>query len=100
MTTQPVAPLDVDILQHVAVRVPCTACGQYYDVTLREVLLSHAVLHAGCSPTSRDECPPLVHAALADETALRDLERSWRRVIQQVTAMGLNLTVCRTSLSH
>lgn len=100
MSAAQAASAELDILQHVAVRVPCGACGRYYDVTLREVLLSQAMLHAGCPASSDRECPPLTHAALADEAAVRDFERSWRRVIQQVNSIGLDLTVCAPGLSH
>jgi hypothetical protein len=84
----------------VAVRVPCGTCGRYYDVTLRQVLLSQTVLHAGCPASGGTECPPLTYAAVADEAAVRDFERSWNRVVQQVRAIGLSLTLCRPSLSH
>lgn len=80
--------------------MPCGACGRHYDVTLRQVLLSQDMLHAGCPVASETECPPLTYAALANEAALRDFERSWRRVIDQVNAIGLDVTLCRPILSH
>ena len=39
---------DLELLQHLAVRVPCEACGQFYSVSLRQVLLSQQMLHRGC----------------------------------------------------
>lgn len=104
MTTQTPAAaapsVDLDLLQHIAVRVPCAACGQYYDVSLRQVLLSQAMLHEGCPSCSETECPPLTYAALANEAALVDFERSWSRLFRQVRKTGFELTVCRPLLSH
>lgn len=91
---------DPDILQHVAVSVPCGACGQHYDVTLRQVLLSQEMLHEGCPASSEPECPQLTYASLANETALRALERSWKGVLEQADQMGFTLTFCRPALSH
>ncbi|HQZ38487.1 MAG TPA: hypothetical protein PLH72_05555 [Vicinamibacterales bacterium] len=96
----PAGPIELDILQHVAVRVPCGTCGRYYDVTLRQVLLAQVMLHAGCPAASDTECPPLTYAAVADEAAVRDFERSWRRVTQQVNSIGLDLTLCESSLTN
>ena len=89
-----------DILQQVAVRVPCASCGRHYEVTLRQVLMSQDMLNAGCPVCSETECLPLTYAQLADEAALRDLERSWARVAQVVRAAGLDLTLCRPPLIH
>lgn len=90
---------DLDLLQHLAVRVPCEACGQFYSVSLRQVLLSQQMLHRGC-PAEDSECPPVTYAALANETALHDLERSWSRVLREVRMLGLELTVTRPLLSN
>ncbi len=89
---------DLDLLQHLAIQMPCEVCGQHYAVTLRQVLLSHMMVHAGCSVEG--ECPPLTYAALANEAALRDLEHDWSRVLQSVRALGLEVAVSRPTLSH
>lgn len=90
----------LDLLQHVAVRMPCAACGQHYDVSLRQVLLSQDMLHDGCPVRSETECVPLTDAALANEDALREFERSWSRLSKLARAAGVELTVCRPILSH
>ncbi|HVZ22710.1 MAG TPA: hypothetical protein VG871_16665 [Vicinamibacterales bacterium] len=89
---------DIDLLQHLAIQMPCGTCGRHYPVTLRQVLLSQITVHAGCSIDG--DCPPLTYAALANEAALRDLERDWSRVLQSVRALGLELAVSRPMLSH
>ncbi|MCC7415571.1 MAG: hypothetical protein IT176_00405 [Acidobacteria bacterium] len=90
----------LDLLQYLAVRVPCAACGQHYEVSLRQVLLSQDLLHEGCPIHTETECLPLTYAALANEGALRDLERSWALLLDRVRMGGFDLTVCRPPLSH
>jgi hypothetical protein len=91
---------DFDILENASVMMPCGACGEHYPVTLREILLAQERLHAGCPAGGEEECPPLTHAALAEESALRDLVRSWTRVIRQVEAAGFELTFRRPPMRH
>lgn len=93
-------PAALDLLQHLAVRVPCGACGHRYDVSLRQVLLSQDMLHDGCPVCAETECSPLTYAALANEEALRDFARSWGRLRDLVHTAGLELTICRPILSH
>ncbi len=91
---------DLDLLQHVAVSVPCAACGQRHGVSLRDVLMSQALVHEGCPVPHETECLPLTYAALADEAALREFEQSWSRLLQTVRANGFDLTVRRPILSQ
>jgi hypothetical protein len=96
MATMPANPLEpalLDLLQYVAVRVPCTACGQHYDVALRQVLLAQDMLHHGCPVASETECSPLTYAALANEDAIRELEHSWLRLLAHVHTAGFDVTV-------
>src|SRR5579884_81794 len=92
------APADLDLLQQIAVSVPCPSCGQHYNITLRDVLTSQDVLHEGCPVCHETECSPLAYAALADEAALRDFEQSWSRLLHTVQVVGFELTVCRPVL--
>ena len=34
---------ELDILDQAFIRMPCNACGQTYEVPLRDVLLSHTM---------------------------------------------------------
>ncbi len=90
----------LDLLQYVAVRVPCAACNQHYEVSLRQVLLSQDLLHDGCPVAADPECLPLTYASLANEDALRTFERSWSQLLDRVRRTGFDLTVCRPILSH
>lgn len=89
---------DLDLLQHLAIQMPCDVCGQHYAVSLRQVLLSQMMVHAGCS--ADHDCPPLTYAALANEAALRDLEQDWWRVLRSVRTLGLELAVSRPILTQ
>ena len=97
---EPTAPAPLDLLQQIAVSVPCASCGQHYNITLRDVLMSQDMLHEGCPVCHETECLPLTYAALADEAALRDFEQSWSRLLHKVQAAGFELNVCRPILSH
>jgi hypothetical protein len=87
---------ELDLLQQIAVRVPCTTCGQSYEVSLRHVLLSQGMLHEGCPVATETECPPLSYAGLANEAALLQFELAWSRLVDQVRAAGFDLTVWRS----
>lgn len=38
----------MDILEAVAVAMPCASCSGHYEITLKQALLSHQMLHEGC----------------------------------------------------
>lgn len=82
-----------DLLESAAIRVPCGACGQSYEICLRQVLLSQRMMHEGCPVHTETECSPLFYAPLADGEAVRDLERSWVHLAELLRAKGLDLTL-------
>jgi hypothetical protein len=82
---------ELDLLRRVAVRVPCTACGRYYSVTLRQVLLAQQLAHEGCPARHEPECPPVIYSRLANEGALHDFDESWWRLVEGVRAAGFEL---------
>ncbi len=38
----------MDILSVAAIRLRCSRCGESYEVPLRDILLSHKIMHEGC----------------------------------------------------
>src|ERR1051326_648305 len=70
----------MDILNSIAIRVRCLNCGGSYLVPLRDVLLSHELLHQGCPVAEETECPPLFQSRLAPRTEIEALDRAWRTV--------------------
>jgi hypothetical protein len=70
----------MDILERVAIEIPCSACGGRYEVTLKQVLLSQGMMHEGCPVQIVDECPPLAYSGLVDEEVIQELQRVWERL--------------------
>ncbi len=93
-------PADIDILQYVSVSLPCPACGQHYDVPLRQVFLSQQMLHEGCPVAAETECPQVTYAVLVNEATLGEFQRVWTRLVAQVRQSGFDVTVSRPLLSH
>jgi hypothetical protein len=55
----------MDILSLAAIQLQCFECGGSYLVPLRDILLSHKVLHDGCPVQAETECPPVFQSRLA-----------------------------------
>ncbi len=45
---------------------------------LRNILLSHQMMHEGCTGSAETECPPMFRQQLATEEAVTALEQAWR----------------------
>lgn len=78
----------MDILEAVAVNVRCNSCMSEYQVPLRQALLSHQMLHAGCPVSDERECPPLFWSHLLDEQLIRDFQSIWDRLEKQAAKAG------------
>jgi hypothetical protein len=70
----------MDILEIVAIEIPCSACGGRYEVTLKQIALSQQALHQGCPVQVTDECPPLAYSGLVDQGLVQELEKFWVRL--------------------
>ena len=70
----------MDILERVAIEIPCSACGGRYEVTLKQILLSQGMMHEGCPVQIVDACPPLAYSGLVDEATIYELQRVWARL--------------------
>jgi hypothetical protein len=67
----------MDILEIVAIEIPCNACGGRYEVTLKQVALSQQMLHEGCPVQVERECPPLFYSGLVGRELVQELQRVW-----------------------
>jgi len=85
--------ISTDILESVAIAIPCRACGRSYEVTLKQVALSHQMIHDGCPVRAETECPPLYYAPLVDPGLAKGLEEVWGRLEQEARAAGGELKV-------
>ena len=85
----------MDILEAIALELPCAACGGRDMVTLKEILLSRHMVHDGCPvPTQLStECPPLYHADLIDHGLIHGLEQTWSRLEESARAAGGELVL-------
>lgn len=83
----------MDILSVAAIRLPCSWCGGSYEVPLRDILLSHQIMHEGCPAPVETECPPVFQSRLAAEGAVNALRQAWRRVERRAAADGGELVV-------
>ena len=64
----------MDILEIVAIEIPCSACGGY-EVTLKEIALSQQMVHGGFPVQVVDECPPLAYSGLVDPELVREFPK-------------------------
>lgn len=78
----------MDILERLAIEIPCSACGGRYEITLRQVLLSQKMLHEGCPVQNVEECPPLAYSGLVDRKIIQDLQEVWARLEDKARAAG------------
>jgi hypothetical protein len=84
-----------DILEIVAIEIPCSACGGRYEVTLKQVALSQEMLHEGCPVQVADECPPLAYSGLVDPELVQELQRVWVRLEEKARGASGELKLRR-----
>ncbi len=68
----------MDILDHAAIRLLCRNCDHYYEVPLRDILLSHLIVHCGCPVPHETECPPIFQTRICDNEVVQRLQAAWR----------------------
>lgn len=89
----------MNILDIVGISLPCRSCGNNYQVPLRDVLLSHALLHHGCTVSQETECPPVFQSRLFDRKDIEELQRAWNQLEQRAEADGGELVLMATDPS-
>ena len=87
----------MDILSLAAIQLQCLECGGSYLVPLRDVLLSHKILHDGCPVAAETECPPLFQSRLASQRAINALDEAWRDLERRANADGGELVLMSAS---
>jgi hypothetical protein len=70
----------MDVLSLAGIRLQCFQCGGSYLVPLRDILLSHQIMHEGCPVAAETECPPVFQSRLASHWAVNALDEAWRRL--------------------
>ncbi len=68
----------MDIIDAIAIDLPCSVCGGHYKVSLRQIMLSRRMMCQGCPGPSQytTECPPQYYADLVDCELLQTLHRT------------------------
>ena len=74
----------MNILEALSVRIPCTACEQFYEVPLNDILLSHQMLAQGCPVHDETECPTVFQIRLIPRNVLNDFVKVWQRLEENV----------------
>jgi hypothetical protein len=74
----------MDIVEALSIRIPCTVCGQFYEVPLSDILLSHRMLEQGCPVPDETECPPLFQTRLIPREVPHDFVKAWQRLEKSV----------------
>ena len=78
----------MNILDAVAISLPCHSCGGNYQVPLRDVLLSHTMLHEGCPISQETECPPVFQSRLLERGEVEEFQRVWSRLENRARSDG------------
>ena len=87
----------MNILDAVAISLPCHSCGGNYQVPLRDVLLSHTILHQGCPVSQETECPPVFQSRLFERGEVEELQRVWSRLENHARSDGGELVLLGAS---
>lgn len=90
----------MNILDNVGIILPCHSCGNDYQVPLRDVLLSHTILHEGCPVREETECPPVFQSRLFARKDIEELERAWNQLEQRARADGGELVLMAADASE
>lgn len=70
----------MNIVELLYVRMPLQPPGEFYEVPLSDILLSHQMLEQGCPAQDETECPPLFQTRLIDRDVLNDFVKAWSRL--------------------
>lgn len=83
----------MNILDAVAISLPCQSCGGNYQVPLRDVLLSQTILHEGCPVSQETECPPVFQSRLFEHGEVEELQHVWSRLENRARSDGGELVL-------
>ncbi len=86
----------MDILDYAAIRLLCRTCDHYYEVPLRDILLSHLIVHCGCPVPQETECPPVFQVRICENEVIETLETAWRAASHCAELAGGELVLIAT----
>ena len=65
----------------------------YRALSLRDVLLSHTMLHEGCPAREETECPPVFQSRLFERKDIEELQRAWNQLDHRARSDGGRLVL-------
>lgn len=78
----------MNILEVLSVHIPRGPSGEFYEVPLNDILLSHQMLEQGCPVQDETECPPLFQTRIIGRDILDDFVKAWSRLDASVRQNG------------
>lgn len=84
----------MDILDIIGIRLPGATPDQFYEVPLRDILMSHDMLEQqGCVGAQETECPPIFQVFLANSDDIAQLQQAWQRLEERARKDGGELVL-------
>jgi len=83
----------VDILQSIAVELPCEECGGKFRVSLGQILLAQEGMRTTCNALGERECPGFYYAGLIEPALCEELVSVWEKIAARARAQGGQLIV-------
>lgn len=83
----------MNILDNAAIRLLCRSCDRHYEVPLRDVLLSHEIVHCGCPVPHETECPPVYQVRICDNEVVERLQTAWAEASHYAELAGGELVL-------
>ena len=77
-----------DLLDQLAVELPCLVCFGWYRIPLRKIRLSQLMMDTGCDVRHFADCPPAGLAHLIDPEVLAEFEAAFRRIEAEADGTG------------
>lgn len=83
----------MNILDFAAIKLQCRSCERVYEVPLRDILLSHEIVHCGCPVPHETECPPIYQVRICGDDAVKALQSAWTAVSRCAERAGGELVL-------
>ena len=90
----------MDILDSAAIRLLCRSCDHYYEVPLRDILLSHEIVHCGCPVPHETECQPVFQVRICEHEVVERLQTAWSAASHYAELAGGELVLLVTKDSE
>lgn len=83
----------VNILNAIAVEMPCEQCGGRFHISLGQILVAQEGMRTTCNARGERECPAFYYAGLVDPNLCEQLMAVWQQIQSPVEAKGGQLVV-------